>query len=453
MFERILVANRGEIACRVIQACRELDIATVAVYSEADAGALHTRMADEAICIGPPPNPGSYLNAAAILSAAVITGSDAIHPGYGNMSEDANFAEACEACKIKFIGPPAEAISRVGDKNEARRTVREAGVPVVPGSEDIVRNPDEARAIARQLGYPVMIKASGGGGGRGIRIIHNDQQMNQAVDQAAKEAKGAFGNPELYIERYMEELRHVEVQILADEHGNIVHLGERDCSVQHRHQKLLEESPCTAVSPSLRRKMGDAAVRAAQAAGYANAGTVEFLLDQRGRFYFIEMNARVQVEHPVTEMLTGIDIVREQIRIAAGEKLRHEQGRIWFNGHAIECRILAADGERGFRPSPGTITRWDMPSGPGVRVDSGVSVGSVVSTHYDPMIAKVICWDEDRPSCIERMEAALRGMRIEGIKTTVPYHLLLLGNAYFRRGEITTQFIQRRLPIPEGGGH
>ena len=453
MFERILVANRGEIACRVIQACRELDIATVAVYSEADAGALHTRMADEAICIGPPPNPGSYLNAAAILSAAVITGSDAIHPGYGNMSEDANFAEACEACKIKFIGPPAEAISRVGDKNEARRTVREAGVPVVPGSEDIVRNPDEARAIARQLGYPVMIKASGGGGGRGIRIIHNDQQMNQAVDQAAKEAKGAFGNPELYIERYMEELRHVEVQILADEHGNIVHLGERDCSVQHRHQTLLEESPCTADSPSLRRKMGDAAVRAAQAAGYANAGTVEFLLDQRGRFYFIEMNARVQVEHPVTEMLTGIDIVREQIRIAAGEKLRHEQGRIWFNGHAIECRILAADGERGFRPSPGTITRWDMPSGPGVRVDSGVSVGSVVSTHYDPMIAKVICWDEDRPSCIERMEAALRGMRIEGIKTTVPYHLLLLGNAYFRRGEITTQFIQRRLPIPEGGGH
>lgn len=453
MFERILIANRGEIACRVIQACRELSIATVAVYSEADADAVHTRMADEAVCIGPPPNPDSYLNAASILSAAVITGADAIHPGYGNLSEDAHFAEACEACKIKFIGPSPEAISRVGDKNEARRTMQEAGVWVVPGSDDLVRDADEARVVARELGYPVMIKASGGGGGRGIRIIHNDQQMTQTLEQAANEAKGAFGNAELYIEKYLEELRHVEVQILADEHGNIVHLGERDCSVQHRHQKLLEETPCTAVSDSQRRRMGEAAIKAAQAAGYTNAGTVEFLLDPKGKFYFIEMNARVQVEHPVTEMLTGIDIVREQLRIAAGEKLRHEQGRIWFNGHAIECRILAADGERGFRPSPGTITRWEMPSGPGIRIDSGVTAGSVVSTHYDPMIAKVICWDEDRASCIERMVAALRGMRIEGIKTSIPYHLRLLGNAYFRRGEVTTQFIERRLPISEGGSH
>jgi len=451
MFDKILVANRGEIACRVIQACREMGIATVAVYSEADRDALHVRMADEAICIGAPPNPASYLNAANILSAAVITGADAIHPGYGNLSEDANFAEAVEGCKITFIGPSPEAIARVGNKSEARKTMREAGVPVVPGSLDGVGNADEARAIANELGYPVMIKASGGGGGRGIRIIHNDDQMREAVDQAAQEARAAFGNGALYIEKYLEDLRHVEVQILADAHGNVVHLGERDCSVQHRHQKLLEEAPCPAVGTQLRRRMGEAAVRAAQAAGYVNAGTVEFLLDERGRFYFIEMNARIQVEHPVTEMLTGIDIVREQLRVADGQKLRHEQGGIWFNGHALECRILAADGDRGFIPSPGTITRWEIPGGPGVRVDSGVAVGSEVSTHYDPMIAKVICWDQDRASCIERMRAVLRGTRIEGIKTTVPYHLKLLGNAYFRRGEVTTQFIQRRLPIPQGG--
>ncbi|NLO04702.1 MAG: acetyl-CoA carboxylase biotin carboxylase subunit [candidate division WS1 bacterium] len=451
MFEKILVANRGEIACRVIQACRELGIATVAVYSDADADALHVRMADEAICIGAAPNSSSYLNAANILSAAVVTGAEAIHPGYGNLSEDANFAEAAEGCKMTFIGPSAEAISRVGDKAAARKTMRDAGVPVVPGSEDGIRDADDARQIAGELGYPVMVKASGGGGGRGIRIIHNDQQMKEAVSQASSEARSAFGNGELYVEKYMEDLRHVEVQVLADKHGNCVHLGERECSIQHRHQKLLEESPCAAVSSSLRRRMGEAAVRAAQAANYSNAGTVEFLLDQRGRFYFIEMNARVQVEHPVTEMLTGVDIVREQIRVAAGEKLRYEQGGIWFNGHAIECRILAADGERGFMPSPGTITRWEFPSGPGVRVDTGVACGSVVSTHYDPMIAKVICWDQTRDLCIERMRATLQGARIEGIKTTIPYHLMLLGNAYFRRGEITTQFIQRRLPIPTGG--
>ncbi len=451
MFDKILVANRGEIACRIIEGCRELGIATVAVYSEADRDGLHVRMADEAICIGAAPNTSSYLNAANILSAAVITGADAIHPGYGNLSEDRNFAEAVEGCKITFIGPSADAIARVGDKAAARKTMRDAGVPVVPGSESSIKDADEARDIARDLNYPVMVKAAGGGGGRGIRIIHNDDQMREVVSQAASEAKSAFGNGELYVEKYMEDLRHVEVQILADKHGNCVHLGERECSIQHRHQKLLEEAPCSAVSSSLRRRMGEAAVRAAEAAEYTNAGTVEFLLDQRGRFYFIEMNARVQVEHPVTEMLTGIDIVREQIRIAAGRKLRHEQGGIWFNGHAIECRILAADGEKGFMPSPGTISRWEFPSGPGIRVDSGVAAGSVVSTHYDPMIAKVICWDEDRPSAIERMRATLRGARIEGIKTTIPYHLRILGNAYFRSGDVTTQFIQRRLPIPQGG--
>ena len=452
MFDKILVANRGEIACRIIQACREMGIATVAIYSEADRGALHTRLADEAICVGAAPNPSSYLNAANILSAAVITGAEAIHPGYGNLSEDANFAEAAEACKLTFIGPSADAIARVGNKSMARKIMRENGVPVVPGSQDGIQNADEARQIAGELGYPVMVKASGGGGGRGIRIIHNDEQMREAVSQAANEARNAFGNGELYIEKYLEDLRHVEVQILADTHGNCVHLGERECSIQHRHQKLLEESPCSAVNPALRRRMGEAAVRAAQAAGYTNAGTVEFLLDPRGRFFFFEMNALIQVEHPVTEMLTGIDLVREQIRVASGEKLQHEQGGIWFNGHAIECRILAADGDRGFIPSPGEITRWEFPSGPGIRVDTGVTVGSVVPTHYDPMIAKVICWDQTRELCIERMRATLRGACIEGIKTTIPYHLRLLGNAYFRRGEITTQFIQRRLPIPTGGG-
>ena len=452
MFDKILVANRGEIACRIIQACREMGIATVAIYSEADRGALHTRLADEAICVGAAPNPSSYLNAANILSAAVITGAEAIHPGYGNLSEDANFAEAAEACKLTFIGPSADAIARVGNKSMARKIMRENGVPVVPGSQDGIQNADEARQLAGELGYPVMVKASGGGGGRGIRIIHNDEQMREAVSQAANEARNAFGNGELYIEKYLEDLRHVEVQILADTHGNCVHLGERECSIQHRHQKLLEESPCSAVNPALRRRMGEAAVRAAQAAGYTNAGTVEFLLDPRGRFFFIEMNARIQVAHPVTEMLTGIDLVREQIRVASGEKLQHEQGGIWFNGHAIECRILAADGDRGFIPSPGEITRWEFPAGPGSRADTGVIVGSVVPTHYDPMIAKVICWDQTRELCIERMRATLRGACIEGIKTTIPYHLRLLGNAYFRRGEITTQFIQRRLPIPTGGG-
>ncbi len=451
MFDKVLVANRGEIACRIMQACRELHIATVAVYSEADRDALHVRMADEAVCIGPPANVDSYLNAASILSAAVITGADALHPGYGNLSEDAHFAEACEACKITFIGPPAHAIARMGNKAQARATVREAGVPVVPGSSDGVRDAAEAREIAREIGYPVMIKAAGGGGGRGIRVVHNDEQIKPAVEAAGSEAKSAFGNGDLYVEKYLEDLRHVEVQILADEQGNVIHLGERDCSIQHRRQKLLEEAPSIAVSSSLRRRIGEAAVRAAQAVGYTNAGTVEFLLDPKGRFYFIEMNTRIQVEHPVTEMLTGIDIVREQILIAAGNALKHEQGGIWFNGHAIECRILAADGERGFQPSPGIITGWEVPSGPGVRVDSGVCQGSEVTSHYDPLIAKVICWDANRPAAIERMVATLRGMRVEGVNTTIPYHLKLLGNAYFRRGEVTTQFVERRVPIPEVG--
>ncbi len=451
MFEKLLVANRGEIACRILQACRELKIQTVAVYSEADADALHVQLADEAVCIGPPPNKDSYLNVANIISAAVITGAEAIHPGYGNLSESATFAEACEKCKITFVGPPAHIIARMGDKVEARRTLREAGVPVVPGSSDVVRDVREAREVAGELGYPVMIKAALGGGGTGIRIIHNAEQMGPSLDAARAEARAAFGSGDIYLEKYLPEPRHIEVQVLADNEGNVIHLGERDCSIQYRHQKLLEETPSPAVSSSLRRRLGEAAVKAAQAVDYRNAGTVEFLLDQRGKFYFIEMNTRIQVEHPVTEMLTGVDIVREQIRIAAGEHLDLEQGKIWFNGHAIECRILAADGDRGFAPSPGRVTRWEAPAGPGIRVDTGVGPGSTISVYYDPMIAKVICWEQTRSGAIARMEAALRGMVVEGVRTTIPYHLRILGNAYFRRGEVDTHFLERRMTPAEEG--
>jgi len=445
MFEKVLVANRGEIACRIMQACRELKVATVAVYSEADAEALHVRMADEAVCIGPPPNRDSYLNAANIISAAVITGADAIHPGYGNLSEVPSFAEICEACKITFIGPPSQVIAKMGDKVEARRTMLAAGVSVIPGSEEAIADAREGRELADKMGYPVRIKAVSGGGGRGIRVVQNPEQMAAALETARAEARAAFGDGNVYLEKDIEEPRHVEVQILADAHGNVIHLGERDCSIQYRNQKLVEEAPCPIVSNSLRRRLGEAAVKAAQAVGYVNAGTIEFLLDKRGKFYFMEMNTRIQVEHPVTEMLTGVDIVREQIRIAAGEKLQHEQGRIWFNGHAIECRILAADGDRDFLPSPGRITEWHVPQGPGVRLDTGVVEGSTISSYYDPMIAKLICWDHNRAAAIAKMEGALRGMVIKGIRTTIPFHLRVLGNAHFRRGQVDTHFIERRM--------
>jgi acetyl-CoA carboxylase, biotin carboxylase subunit len=445
MFEKLLVANRGEIACRILQACRELHIATVAAYSEADANALHVRLADEAVCVGPAPNSESYLNMANLISAAVVTGAEAIHPGYGNLSEVAQFAEICEACKISFVGPSSGVIKQMGDKAVARSVMRDAGVPVVPGSDGPVENARDARLIADELGYPVMVKAIGGGGGRGIRIAHNAEQLAQLMSSARAEAKAAFGNDGLYLEKFIADARHVEVQILADSHGNVVHLGERDCSIQHRHQKLLEEAPAPGVSSSLRRRLGEAALTAARAVDYVNAGTVEFVLDKRGKFYFIEMNTRVQVEHPVTEMLTGVDIVREQIRIAAGERLSCEQGKIWFNGHAMECRILAADGDRDFAPSPGVIKEWRLPLGPGVRIDSGVGCGSEISSYYDPMIAKVIVWDTDRAHAIERMRAALRGMLVTGLRTTIPYHLRILGNAFFRRGEVDVNFIQRRM--------
>jgi acetyl-CoA carboxylase biotin carboxylase subunit len=443
MFEKILVANRGEIACRVFQACRELKIATVAVYSETDANALHVQMADEAVCVGPAAPRDSYLNIANIISAAKVTGAQAIHPGYGFLSEVTDFAEVCEASDITFIGPPSHVIARMGDKSEARRTMEAAGVPVIPGTQEPISDVRQAKDVAEGLGYPVMIKAALGGGGRGIREVHNSEQIGPALESARAEARSSFGSAEVYIEKRLVDPRHIEVQIIADKHGNAVYLGERDCSIQHRKQKLIEEAPSPAVNNAVRRRLGETAVKAANAVGYNNAGTIEFLMDRRGRFFFMEMNTRIQVEHPVTEMLTGVDIVREQIRVAAGEKLGHEQGKIWFNGHAIECRIVAADGDDGFRPSPGTITSWRSPVGPGIRVDSGVAAGCVVPPTYDPMIAKVICWDEDRPRAIARMEAALRGMQIEGIKTSIPFHLRALGNAQFRAGETDTSFIER----------
>lgn len=445
MFRKLLVANRGEIACRILQACRELGIKTVAVYSQVDANSLHVRLADEAVCIGPAPNRDSYLNIANIMSAAVVTGAEAIHPGYGNLSEVARFAEVCEACKIAFVGPPSSIIERMGDKAAARSTMMESGVPVVPGSDGPVKDDRDARSIADELGYPVMVKAVGGGGGRGIRVAHNGEQLETLIGSARAEAKAAFGNDELYVEKFIGDARHIEVQILADSHGNTVHLGERDCSIQHRHQKLLEEAPAYGVSDSLRRRLGEAALAAARSVGYINAGTVEFILDKDSKFYFIEMNTRVQVEHPVTEMLTGVDIVREQIRVAAGEKLSCEQGKIWFNGHAIECRVLAADGDRGFMPSPGIISEWRQPLGPGIRVDTGVGCGSEISSYYDPMIAKVIVWDQTRDAAVRRMSAALAGMRVSGLRTTIPYHQRILQNAFFRRGEVDVNFIKRHM--------
>lgn len=445
MFQKVLIANRGEIACRVMATCREMKIPTVAIYSEADRDALHVHLADEAVCVGPAPNRASYLNIPNIISAAVVTGADAIHPGYGNLSENPRFAEISESCKLTFIGPPAEVIEALGDKVRARRIAQEAGVPTIPGTMEEVQSAAEARLVAKEYGYPVLLKAVAGGGGRGIRDVHNDEQMDQAFETAKAEALAAFGDDRLYVDKFIPSARHVEVQILADRHGHVIHLGERDCSLQLRRQKILEEAPAPGVGKTLRKRLGEAAVRIAQAAGYVGAGTIEFLLDPKGRFYFLEANARIQVEHPVTEMLTGVDIVREQIRAAAGEPLEYEQGSIWFNGHAIECRILAIDSTNDFLPSPGRITEWVPPMGPGVRVDSGVTVGSVVPEHYDPMIAKVICWGRDRRAAIARMEAALRSMRVDGIRTTIPFHLRILGNRFFRDGQVDTTFLPRRM--------
>lgn len=445
MFKKILIANRGEIALRIIRACKEMDIRTVAVYSEADRNSLHVKFADEAFCIGPAQSSRSYLNKANIISAAEVSGADAIHPGYGFLAENAEFADICQECGIKFIGPGPEALENMGAKAIARETMIKAGVPVVPGTEGVISDPDEALKIAKKIGYPVMVKASAGGGGKGMRVAQSKHDLVKAIQTAQSEAEAAFGNAEVYLEKYVEEPRHIEFQILADNYGNTVYLGERDCSIQRRNQKLLEESPSSALTPELRLKMGEIAVKAAKSVNYSNAGTVEFLLDKHNNFYFIEMNTRIQVEHPVTEFVTGIDLIKEQIRIAAGEELGYTQEDIKINGWAIECRINAEDPNYNFMPSPGKISGYHAPGGMGVRVDSAAFEGYQIPPYYDSMIAKLVVWGNDRNEAICRMKRALEEYVIEGVKTTIPFHLRILDNAFFQRGDFYTNFIQRRL--------
>jgi acetyl-CoA carboxylase biotin carboxylase subunit len=444
MFSKILIANRGEIALRIIRACRELGIATVAVYSQADKNSLHVRAADETVCVGPPRSTESYLNINNIISAAKLTGADSIHPGYGFLAENAGFAKKCAEQNITFIGPPPEAMEKMGAKDVARATVLRVGVPVVPGSDGVIGSIEEALPLAESIGYPVLVKASAGGGGRGMRTAGTPEELARALQMARAEARSAFGNPEVYLEKYVEEPRHIEFQIIADRFGNTVYLGERDCSVQRRNQKIIEEAPSTAVTPALRREMGEMAVAAAGAVGYHSAGTVEFLLDKHGRYYFIEMNTRIQVEHPVTEMVTGIDLVKEQIRVAAGEKLSFGQEDIRISGWAVECRINAEDPEKNFAPRPGQITGYIVPGGPGVRVDSAAYAGWEVPPFYDSMVGKLICWGRDREEALARMERALNEFTIKGIPTTIPFHLKVIKDDYFKRGEIYTSFIQTR---------
>ncbi|MCX7416241.1 MAG: acetyl-CoA carboxylase biotin carboxylase subunit [Planctomycetia bacterium] len=445
MFKRILIANRGEIALRVIRACRELGVETVAIYSQADRDAGYLQLADEAICVGPARAADSYLRIDRVISAAEIGNVQAIHPGYGFLSENAHFAEVCRSCDIGFIGPTPEAMARVGDKNSARALAREAGVPCVPGSDGLITSEQEAVTIARSIGFPVLLKATAGGGGKGMRVAANDLALASAWQQASAEAQAAFGNAGIYIERYVERPRHVEVQILGDMHGTMLHLWERDCSTQRRHQKLIEESPSPRLAPETRAAMCAAAVRLAKTAGYHSAGTVEFIVDQQGNFYFIEINARIQVEHPVSEMVTGIDLVKAQIRVAAGEKLELKQEDIVPRGHAIECRINAEDPANGFRPCPGRIERITAPGGFGVRFDSHVAAGYVVPPHYDSLLGKLIVHQATRREAIETMARALKELRIEGIKTTVPLHLEVLANSAFHDSQVDTTFVERML--------
>jgi acetyl-CoA carboxylase biotin carboxylase subunit len=450
MFKKILIANRGEIALRVIHACRELGIKTVAVYSEADEHALHVRFADEDICIGPPRSADSYLNVPAIISAAEITGADALHPGYGFLSESAYLAEVCEACHIRFIGPDPNVIRLMGDKARARRAMKKTGVPILPGSDGPIEGEEQAARIAKDIGYPVIIKATAGGGGRGMRVVPSAAELPQALKTAQREAEAAFGIGDVYIEKYVVSPRHIEFQVLGDHYGSVVSLGERECSIQRRHQKLLEESPSVALSDKVRRKMGSIVVDAARAVQYANAGTFEFLMDKEGRFYFMEVNTRLQVEHPVTEMVTGIDIVKEQIRIAAGERLSFKQSEITFTGHAIECRINAEDPET-FAPSPGTIHAFSVPGGPGVRIDTAAHTECTISPYYDSMIAKVISYGRDRQEAIARMRRTLEMTVIEGIKTTIPLHLKILAEPDFQGGRLSTSFMDRFQPPARKG--
>jgi len=445
VFKKILIANRGEIAVRVIRACRELGIATVAVYSQADADALHVRLADASVCIGPPQNRDSYLNIPNIVTAAIITGCDAVHPGYGYLSETVAFAENCEIARLKFIGPRPETIERMQDKAQAKQLVGHAGVPLIPGSAGVLSGEAEGLKLAHKYGYPVMIKASAGGGGRGIRIVRNDEEFLRNLPLAQAEAQAAFGCPDVYLEKYLEQPRHIEVQIIADEHGNVVHLGERDCTVQKKsHQKLIEESPSVAVTPEQRKKIGDYAVRGAKAVGYVNAGTMEFLLDAHGKVYFMEMNTRIQVEHCVTELVTGLDLVRQQILVAAGEKLPFTQKDIAIRGHAIECRVNAEDPARNMMACAGTVKRYLPPGGPGVRVDSHLYAGYEIPPFYDSMLAKVLAWGDTRAAAIERMKRALGEMVVDGVPTTIPLFLRILDDPEFRAGTISTDFVPRK---------
>jgi len=445
---KLLIANRGEIALRILRSCRELGIATVAVHSTVDRNALHVQLADEAVCVGEAPSSKSYLNIPNILAAATSRHADAIHPGYGFLAENDGFAEICAAHGITFVGPSPESIRAMGDKSTAKATMQRVGVPTIPGSEGLLANPEEASRLAEQMGYPVMIKATAGGGGRGMRLVTAASQLENLFKAAQGEAEAAFGNPGLYMEKFIDRPRHVEVQVLADRHGNVVHLGERDCSIQRRHQKLLEEAPSPGLDSALRQRMGDAAVAAARSIGYEGAGTVEFLVDRTGNFYFMEMNTRIQVEHPVTEMVTGIDLIAEQLRIAGGEPISFRQEEVRLTGHAIECRINAEDPRHNFRPAPGKITGWLPPGGPGVRVDSHVYTGYEIPPFYDSLIGKLIVWGIDRDAALKRMRRALSECAITGIPTTIEFHLALLDRPEFQRGEVYTKFVEQEMLPP-----
>lgn len=447
MFKKILIANRGEIAVRIIRACREMGIETVAVYSEADKEALHTQLADESICIGPPSPQESYLNMERIISATLLSGAEAIHPGFGFLSENSKFARMCEQCQITFIGPSSEIIQKMGNKAEARKTMIEVGVPIIPGSREPITTLEEAKVIASQMTYPIIVKASAGGGGKGMRIVKDESQLEHSFQTAQQEAINAFSDNHMYIEKYIMNPRHIEFQILADKYGNVIHLGERDCSIQRNHQKLIEEAPCSVINNNLRTQMGEVAVRAAKAVNYYNAGTIEFLLDESGVFYFIEMNTRIQVEHPVTELVTGIDLIKEQLKIAAGYKLEINQYDVIIKGHSIECRINAEDPNKKFRPSPGTIDNLHMPGGNGIRVDSAMFCGYKIPPNYDSMIAKLIVYAHTREEAINKMRSALGEFIVQGINTNIDFQYQIINHKLFKKGTINTHFIQNQMKV------
>jgi len=443
LFNKILIANRGEIALRILRACQELGVKTVAIYSEADADSLHVRFADEVVCIGPPPSNESYLNMVRIISAAEVTGADAVHPGYGFLAENPEFAEICEECNLQFIGANATVIRKMGNKSEAKETMKKAGVPVVPGSEGVIKDLDHAKSLVKDVKYPVMLKAVAGGGGRGMRIVNSENELEMNFMMASAEAEGAFGNAELYMEKFIANPRHIEIQVMADAHGNVVHYGERECSIQRRHQKLLEEAPSVAIDSELRNKMGELAVKGCKGVNYVGAGTFEFLLDNQKNFYFMEMNTRIQVEHPVTEMINSRDLVKDQIRVAAGEPLNYEQKDIKMQGHAIECRINAEDWERNFMPNPGHIDNVHFPGGPGVRVDTHIYSGYDIPPFYDSLVAKLIAHGKDREEAITRLRRSLDEFVIEGVKTTIPFHRKLIDHEDFKNGNFDTGFLER----------